>query len=152
VPSFVRSVIIDAPVAEVFGFHERDDALRLLSPPFPPLRIQRTGGIETGARVELRMGPFSWVAVHTAYERNRLFVDEQVAGPFAQWVHRHEFEDLGVGTRLTDRVEYRLRGGAAAEAAFGWVVKIALASLFRRRHRVTKEFCEQKGKGRKSCP
>jgi ligand-binding SRPBCC domain-containing protein len=98
------------------------------------------------------MGPTSWVAVHTAYERNRLFVDEQVAGPLARWVHRHEFEDLGGRTRMTDRVEYRLRGGAAAEAVFGWAVKLALAGLFRRRHRVTREWLEKKGKGRKSCP
>ena len=32
VPKFVKSVLIDAPVARVFGFHEREDALQLLTP------------------------------------------------------------------------------------------------------------------------
>ena len=127
--------MIDAPVETVFAFHERDDALELLTPPFPQVAITRTGGIEAGARVELRVGPFRWIARHTGYEKNRLFVDEMVEGPFRQWVHRHEFEDLGGKTRLTDRIEYEVRAGA--------MVRVALGMLFRYRHRVTKRECER---------
>ena len=109
---FVRSVVVDAPVAVLFAFHERPDALALLTPAFPPIRVvQHVGGIEAGARVVLRVGlVITWVALHTAYERDRLFVDEQMAGPFALWVHRHEFEDLGRQARLTDRVTYQVPG------------------------------------------
>jgi len=143
VPTFVKSVIIDAPASAVFAFHERADALPLLSPRFPRVRvIRKTGGIERGALVELRIGPFSWIALHTAYEENRLFVDEQTSGPFARWVHRHEFEDVGVGTRLTDRVEYRLPGGPPVDLLFGWLAKFALNRMFRHRHRITKRLCE----------
>jgi ligand-binding SRPBCC domain-containing protein len=142
VPTFVKSVVIDAPVEAVFAFHERADALALLSPPFPPMRVvQKTGGIEAGARVELRIGPIRWVALHTAYEKDRLFVDEQVEGPFARWVHRHEFEDLGVATRLTDRVEYLLPGGSAVNALAAGPVKLGLLAMFRHRHRVTRRYC-----------
>ena len=138
--TFVRSVIIDAPVETVFAFHERPDALQLLSPPFPPVRIVRkTGGIEAGARVEIRAGFLRWEALHTEYEKDRLFVDRQVRGPFEQWEHRHEFEDLGDTTRLTDRVNYQTRAG------FGWLVNLSLRALFRYRHRVTKRLCEQTG-------
>ncbi|MBP7777158.1 MAG: hypothetical protein KA371_08530 [Acidobacteria bacterium] len=66
-----------APVARVFAFHERDDTLPRLSPPFPPVRvISREGSIRPGARMELRIGPIRWLALHTAYEMNRLFFDE----------------------------------------------------------------------------
>jgi ligand-binding SRPBCC domain-containing protein len=143
VPTFARAIVIDAPVHVVFGFHERDDALPLLSPRFPPVRlISRTGGIEAGSRVELRVGVLRWVALHTAYEKDRLFVDEQVAGPFAQWVHRHEFEDLSGKTRLTDRVTYRMRGGPLVDAVSAWAVTLALRQMFRHRHAVTKRYCE----------
>ena len=85
-PTFVRSVLIAAPVPAVFGFHERDDALALLSPSFPPVRVNgKTGGIEAGSRVELQIGPFKWVALHSAFEKNRFFEDRQVSGPFAMW-------------------------------------------------------------------
>ncbi len=140
----MKSSVIDAPVETVFGFHERDDALPLLTPAFPPVRlVSRSGGIERGARVELRVTLFRWVALHTACEKNRLFVDEQIEGPFAKWVHRHEFEDLGGKTRLTDRVEYELRGGPLVNALFGWTAKPGLHQMFSHRHRVTKRFCEE---------
>jgi ligand-binding SRPBCC domain-containing protein len=143
VPTFVKSVLIDAPVGAVFGFHERPDALALLTPAFPPVRvIGKTGGIEVGSRVELRVGFFSWVALHTLYEKNRLFVDEQIQGPFAKWIHRHEFEDVDGKTRLTDRVEYQLPGGPIVNVLFGRMVKSGLNRMFKHRHRVTKQLCE----------
>jgi ligand-binding SRPBCC domain-containing protein len=145
VPAFVKSTVIEAPVESVFAFHEREDALPLLTPPFPPVRlVARSGGIEKGARVELRVMGARWVALHTAYERNRLFVDEQTEGPFAKWVHRHEFEDLGGKTRLTDRVEYELPGGGLVNALFGWAALPGLHQMFGHRHKVTKRLCERR--------
>jgi ligand-binding SRPBCC domain-containing protein len=138
---FCKTVLIDAPVGTVFAFHQREDALRVLNPPFPPVKIMRTGGLEIGARVELRCGPLHWVARHTDFEQDRLFVDEQIDGPFRSWVHRHEFEDVGDTTRLTDRVEYRTGRGVLADAA----IRPMLALLFRYRHRVTKRECERGG-------
>ena len=144
VPTFVESVLIDAPVDAVFRFHEREDALALLTPPFPPVRVvSREGGIDRGARVELRVGVFRWVALHTAYERNRLFVDEQIHGPFAKWVHRHEFEAAGPKTRLTDRISYELPGGPLVTMLLGWTVSLGLHNMFAHRHRVTKDLCEK---------
>lgn len=142
--AFAKSVVIDAPIQTVFGFHERPDALLLLTPAFPPVRVvNKSGGLEPGSRVELRVGFLPWVALHTAYEPNRLFVDEQIRGPFAKWIHRHEFEDLGGKTRLTDRVEYLLPGGSFVNATFGWLVKIGLHNMFRHRHKVTNRLCEK---------
>ena len=142
-PAFVRSVVVNAPVEVVFAFHEREDALARLSPPFPRVEvIRKTGGIEPGSRVDLRIGPLRWVALHTRFEKNRLFVDEQIQGPFRRWIHRHEFEDMGGRTRLTDRVEYRLRGGVLVEAIFGWIVSLGLRRMFRGRHSATKHLCE----------
>ena len=143
-PLFLKSIVVKAPVEVVFAFHERADALQLLSPPFPPVRVVRkTGGLEPGSRVELKIGPFRWTALHTVYEKNRLFADEQLQGPFAKWVHRHEFESLGTATRLTDRVDYRLLGGVWLNRLFGWALQTSLHQMFRYRHRITKLFCEK---------
>jgi ligand-binding SRPBCC domain-containing protein len=146
-PTFLKSIVVDAPVERVFAFHEREDALQLLSPAFPPVRvIRRSGGIEAGSTVELKIGPFRWIALHTAYEKNRLFADEQIEGPFAKWVHRHEFESVGKATRLTDRVEYRLPGGVWINRLLGWAVQFGLQRMFRHRHRITKRYCEMASK------
>ena len=143
-PTFAKSVLIDAPVATVFAFHEREDAISILSPAFPAVRmIGMTDGIRPGSQVELRVGPFSWIALHTAYENERLFADEQIKGPFAKWVHRHEFEDVDGKTRLTDRVEFQLPGGALINVLFGWIAKAGLRRTFSHRHRVTRQVCEK---------
>ena len=143
--AFVKSVMIDAPVQAVFGFHERTDALALLTPAFPPVRKAGGGsGIQRGTQVELRIAGVRWVAVHTVYEKDRLFVDEQVQGPFRKWIHRHEFEAAGGKTRLTDRVEYEVPGGATGALLFGWAIRAGLHRMFALRHRVTREFCERR--------
>jgi ligand-binding SRPBCC domain-containing protein len=145
VPEFVKSSLIHAPVATVFAFHEREDALQLLSPPFPPLKvISRTGGIRAGARVVIRIGPMTWVAAHTAYVPNTLFVDELVSGPFARWVHRHEFSEEDGACRLTDRVSFALPGGALTNALSAWAVRLGLRQMFAYRHAVTQKHCEQR--------
>lgn len=147
VPSFTQSVEIEASVASVFDFHEREDALSVLASRFPPVRlISKTPGIEVGTRVVLRIGPIRWVALHTAYEKNRFFVDEQIKGPFARWVHRHEFEAVGNGTRLTDRINYRLPGGSIVNALLGWLPYLGLKQMFAHRHAVTRSICEEKSK------
>jgi ligand-binding SRPBCC domain-containing protein len=147
VPVFVRQLLVRAPVAQVFAFHEREDALPRLSPPFPPVRVvSREGGIRPGARVDLRIGPIRWLALHTAYEKNRLFVDEQIEGPFASWVHRHEFEAVDARTtRLTDHVTFTLPGGPIVNALFGRIVALSLVPMFRFRHQATKAACEVAG-------
>ena len=142
-PVFIKKALINAPLKVVFGFHERDDVLALLSPAFLPVRVlRRSGGIAPGARVELRVGIFRWVALHTACERDRFFVDEQIEGPFAAWVHRHEFTSEGNKTTLTDRVEYQLKGGRLVNRLFGWPTNLGLGWMFRHRHRITKRVCE----------
>ena len=141
---FLRSVVIQAPVETVFAFHERADALQLLSPAFPPVRlIRKSGGIEAGGRVEMKIGPFRWTALHGAFEKNHFFEDQQISGPFAKWIHRHQFEPLGSATRLTDRIEYRLPGGDWTNRLFSWATDLGLRQMFSHRHRMTKHYCEE---------
>jgi ligand-binding SRPBCC domain-containing protein len=142
-PLFVKSVLIHAPLETVFGFHEREDALQLLTPAFPRVRVMRKqGGIETGGRVEMKIGPILWIALHTAFQKNSFFEDRQIAGPFARWIHCHEFEAIGNDTRLTDRIDYQLSGGPWANRLLGWTIQLGLQRMFRYRHQTTRRYCE----------
>ena len=147
---YERSVYIDAPVEKVFAFHERPDALELLTPPGQAIRVlRRDGGMRVGAEVEflVPLGPFRrrWLARHTAYERDRLFVDEQMTGPFVKWTHRHRFAAEGKGCRLTDSIDYELPLAPFSEWVAGWMVRRQLDSLFKHRHAVTRRYCEAGG-------
>lgn len=146
-PLFERSSWIAAPVETVFSFHERQDAFEALTPPWQRVEIvSRSAGLQIGARlvIRLRLGPFSkiWIAEHTAFERNLLFVDEQIAGPFRSWRHYHRFSTEGAGARLTDSIEYSLPGGKIADILAGWIVQAQLRKMFAYRHLVTRRECE----------
>jgi ligand-binding SRPBCC domain-containing protein len=129
------------PVEELFGWHARPGALARLTPPWQPARVvAQSGGIAAGARVELilKLGPVPvrWLAHHTEYTENRHFRDVQVQGPFARWVHDHLFEETATGSRLTDRVEYRLPFGPFGQLFGGSFAARELARIFRYRQQL----------------
>ncbi|UQA55224.1 SRPBCC family protein [Polyangium aurulentum] len=147
-PVFEKRTRIAAPPEAVFAFHERPDALSQLMPPWEKARIiERTGGLETGARtvLEAQIGPVKqrMVAVHTAYEKGRMFQDTMMEGPFARWVHTHLMEPDGAGgTWLIDRIEYELPLGLLGRIGGGWFARRKIERMFAFRHEVTKKACE----------
>ena len=145
---FKYSSLINASVEKVWQFHEREDILQLLTPPWQPVKIiRREGGLELDAVSEflLLLGPVKvrWLARHVEYERYKLFTDQQVEGPMQQWIHRHKFESKNGQTRLTDEIQYEIPGGFLAEFLLGWWVNSRLRDMFRYRHQVTKNLCQE---------
>ncbi len=140
---FVARSRLPAPAAEAFRWHERPGALERLTPPWERVEVlERPRGIGDGARAVLRVsaGPLRlrWVAEHSAYEVGRRFVDTQVEGPFARWVHEHRFEPAGEGESvLEDRIEYALPLGPLGAAIGGPLTRRRLRRMFRWRHEVT---------------
>lgn len=137
---FVHQSRFAATPETVFAFHERADILTLLIPRDLNVRIvSRSGGLAAGARAEFRFyfGPFylTWVAIHTAYTPNRLFVDEQQRGPFATWRHEHLFLPDGDGCILRDSIEYSLP--FALDRLLGWFIDRKLRHMFIYRHETT---------------
>ena len=145
---FEKRTRIEASPARVFAFHERPDALALLTPPWEHTRIiSKDPGLAVGVRTELetRIGPLRQriVAVHVAYEQGRMFRDEMEEGPFARWTHTHSMDAAPEGgCWLVDHVEYALPLGALGALGGGWFVRRKLERLFAFRHEVTKKTCE----------
>lgn len=115
--TFVRRCQIAAPFEAAFRWHTRPGALERLMPPWERVTLEeRTGGIEAGSRVVLRLGfgPISvrWIGIHRDCVEGQHFRDEQVQGPFARWVHTHRFRPDGLGAAiLEDQIEYQLPYG-----------------------------------------
>ncbi len=134
-----RSVRLPFSAETVFAWHERPGAIERLTPPWERVQVvERSGGLEDGGRVVLRVGapvPVRWVARHLAYEPGRQFADEQVRGPFARWVHWHRFEPDGPDACvLTDRIEYAPPLGAVGAAAAPLLLRSRLERLLAYRH------------------
>lgn len=144
---FQFTSLINAPLATVWAFHERPEAIQLLTPPDTPLIVEsKTGGLETGSRIIFRVTHLKirWVAEHCEYEYQKLFTDRQVEGPFQTWYHRHRFEAQGSQTRLTDDIEFTLPFSPMSDWLVGWAVKLQLNAMFRYRHSITKLETESK--------
>ncbi len=133
--------LLDAP-GELFVWHARPGALERLRPPWQAVEVEVPAAVEDGSRARLHMkkGPFwfRWVAEHRDVEPGRGFTDVQVSGPFARWVHRHEFEPAAGGSLLRDRIDYELRGGPLGGALAGRAVARDLATTFAYRHETTR--------------
>jgi len=141
---FIKESRIPAPPRDVFAFFERPDAFERLLPPGQDVAIvEAPRSLEVGARAVIRMKvgpiPVEWVAEHVEYIPGRLFVDRQVRGPFASWLHRHEFLDDGDGgTILRDVIEYQPPLGIIGTLFGKAVIQSMLKDLFDHRHEVVR--------------
>ena len=106
-----HSSVIEAPVSELFAWHERPGALHRLVPPWQPIRIVAESSSLRDGKAVLRLpGGVRWVAQHGGYEPPHQFVDELVSLPL-RWRHTHSFESLTSSrTRMTDVVDTPVPG------------------------------------------
>jgi len=83
--------------------------------------------IEHGTLIDYRLRlhgvPLRWRTEIAAWEPPARFVDRQVSGPYETWEHEHRFRDAGGGVVMSDRVDYRIRGGRPAD----WIGDHAVA-------------------------
>ena len=129
-PVFERDSRYPFPREDVFAWHTRPGAFTRLTPPGMATEMTPlSDGIQVGSTADIVIshplvasllphvprrggsGPVGvrWRLRHTAFEPGRLFVDEQIRGPFASWRHEHIFSDGPAGsTIITDRVTYEL--------------------------------------------
>jgi ligand-binding SRPBCC domain-containing protein len=81
-------------------------------------------------RLKLHGVPIKWVTKISEWHPEHGFVDEQLKGPYAKWVHRHTFEPFAGGTLMTDYVRFRLPMGMLGNIAAGWAVTHDVAKIF----------------------
>ncbi|MEG3436116.1 SRPBCC family protein [Pannus brasiliensis CCIBt3594] len=146
--NFTYSSLINAPIEKVWQFHEREDILQILTPPWQPVEIvRREGGLEVGAVSEFRIWigviPVTWIARHIECEPYHVFVDRQESGPLHSWIHRHEFRSESEKTRLTDSIEYAVTDNESVNSLLNGWVNARLTDMFRYRHRVTEQALER---------
>lgn len=129
---------------ELYAWHTRPGAFERLTPPWERVAVEsRTGGIENGSRVTLRMGlgplGLRWVAEHRNVIPGVQFEDVQTAGPFARWEHSHRFEPAEHGSVLVDRIDYAPPLGGLGAWLGGGAVRSMLERTFAYRHRLTRD-------------
>jgi ligand-binding SRPBCC domain-containing protein len=116
---FKHEFRVDAPLEAVHAFHLDPAGLPRLTP--PPILVQMLdapASVVDGTMMTFRLWlgpiPVRWVAqFHDMHDFG--FVDSQMEGPFASWIHTHRFEqDSTGGTIIFDQIEASLSNRPAS--------------------------------------
>lgn len=139
---FERSVSVPASAEELFRFHENPENIVKIAP--ASLRVEsvecerkaREGGIFRIRASQFGL-PIRWTGMWEQVDFPRALVDTAVHSPFAFWRHSHLFDLQANGCRMTDRVEFLLKGGWAGRVVSRLVMPLVFAAMFRARHAAT---------------
>lgn len=112
------------PVDRVFPFFADAGNLDELTPPWlhfhmvTPEPIEMREGTVIEYRLRLHGIPLRWRTRINLWNPPHEFIDEQIAGPYRLWIHRHTFERRDGGTIAIDRIRYAPLGGALMNLLF----------------------------------
>ena len=142
--AFTDSFELPLPREKVFAFFSDAHNLEAITPSELNFRILTPDPIvlETGTLIEYRLRlfgvPFRWVTRIAEWSPPERFVDEQLRGPYALWVHTHTFEAKPTGTVIHDHVRYRLPLSPLGDVAYP-LVRAQVGRIFEHRRRVVRE-------------
>jgi ligand-binding SRPBCC domain-containing protein len=139
-----RRVVIRRPIEEVFAFFSEAANLERITPPelnfhiVTPQPIVLAQGSRLDYRLKLYGVGFRWQTLISSWEPPFQFVDQQVRGPYRQWIHTHRFVQNPDGTEMTDHVEYQLPVWPIGEIALP-IVRRQVNRIFDYREQVIRE-------------
>ena len=140
-----RRLEIDLPREEVFEFFADAANLGRITPPELGFNIitRQPIKLERGSLIDYRLSlhgiPIKWRTEISVWNPPYEFVDRQLRGPYAQWIHRHTFTELAPNkTRIEDEVRYRLPLEPLGDMAH-FIVRRELDYIFDHRERVVAE-------------
>lgn len=134
-----RIQIINSDIKTVWKFFSRPENLNDITPPdmnFEILTQNLPEEIYPGLIIEYKVSPFKGFKSHWVTEikhviPEKLFVDEQLFGPYKFWHHLHLFEEIEPNRiRMTDRVYYGLPFGIIGEISHLILIRKRLNEIF----------------------
>ena len=112
VREFQSELWLPLPPAELFPFFADAANLDALTPSWlhfhivTPPPIEMKAGTLIDYRLRVHGLPLRWRSRINVWQPPHRFEDEQLRGPYRQWIHEHTFEARDGGTLARDHVRY----------------------------------------------
>ena len=147
--TLTRNITLGLPREQVFEFFSSAANLERITPAELNFHITTPQPIEMreGALIDYRLSlhgfPLSWQTRISKWDPPYEFVDEQLSGPYKQWIHRHIFTELDANTTLIrDEVRYRLPLEPLGDIAH-FIVERQLKNIFDHREEAVRKYFEE---------
>ncbi len=139
-----RRTVVQRPIAEVFDFFADAANLERITPPELNFRIltPQPMTIPQGSLIDYRLKlfgvGFGWQTLISTWDPPVMFVDQQLRGPYREWIHTHRFVETVDGTEVIDHVQYALPIWPIGEVALP-IVRRQVGRIFDYREQVIRE-------------
>lgn len=130
---------VPRPVDATFAFFADAANLERITPGFlgfrilTPLPVAMREGALIQYQLRLMGVPMGWLTRIERWDPGRAFVDVQLRGPYARWIHLHTFTPANGGTLVRDRVDYALPLAPLSAPAHALFVRPTLGRIFAHR-------------------
>lgn len=134
-----REIWLPQPPEEIFPFFADAANLEAITPPWLNFRILTPAPITMGEgtlidyKLRVRGVPMRWRTRIGTWEPPYRFVDEQLRGPYRQWIHEHTFTPQEGGTLARDVVRYAVVFDFLVDR---WLVRPDVEKIFQYRMEV----------------
>ena len=139
---FQSELWLPLPPEELFPFFADAANLDAITPPWlnfhlvAPAPVVMRAGTLIDYRLRVRGLPLRWRTRINAWEPPHRIEDEQLYGPYRQWIHEHTFEARDGGTVARDRVRYATPFDWLVH---GWLVRSDIERIFQYRAEMLKK-------------
>ena len=142
---------VNATIEECWEFFSSPANLQKITPQSMGFKITDFDGknMYAGQIIQYKVSPLlgiklPWVTEITFVKEGSYFIDEQRFGPYSLWHHKHFFEPVENGVKMTDLVHYALPLGFIGRIMNTLVVKNKLKEIFEYREQKVNEIFNSK--------
>jgi uncharacterized protein len=140
---------IDGTPESHFPFFSAAENLEKITPPWLHFKITKKSSETMGSgllidyKLRIKGLPVKWRTRIEDWSPPHKFVDTQLKGPYKIWHHTHQFDALGTGTLMTDRVRYKMKVWPFGDVAL-WMVQNDVRTIFGYRRKFIESYLKSK--------